>query len=78
MRTRLTAGLGLALFTLAAPSAPAASRFTQDPYPSTYAPIASAPVLIRNATVLTGTGARLEQADLLLRDGRIAAVGSAL
>ncbi|WP_421569269.1 amidohydrolase [Stenotrophomonas sp. PD6] len=78
MRTRLTAGLGLALFTLAAPSAPAASRFTQDPYPSTYAPIASAPVLIRNATVLTGTGARLEQADVLLRDGRIAAVGTAL
>jgi imidazolonepropionase-like amidohydrolase len=78
MRHRLTAGLGLALFALAAPSAPAASRFTQDPYPSTYAPIASAPVLIRNATVLTGTGARLEQADVLLRDGRIAAVGTAL
>ncbi|MFG6110558.1 amidohydrolase [Stenotrophomonas nematodicola] len=78
MRTRLTAGLGLALFSLAAPSAPAASRFVQDPYPSTYAAIASAPVLIRNATVLTGTGARLEQTDVLLRDGRIAAVGTAL
>jgi len=78
MRIRLTAGLGLALFTLAAPSAPAASRFVQDPYPSTYVPIRSAPVLIRNATVLTGTGARLEQTDLLLRDGRIAALGTAL
>ena len=78
MRTRLTAGLGLALFSLAAPSAPAASRFVQDPYPSTYAAIASAPVLIRNATVLTGTGVRLERTDVLLRDGRIAAVGTAL
>jgi imidazolonepropionase-like amidohydrolase len=78
MRTRLTVGLGLALFTLTAPSAPAASRFIDDPYPSTYAPIASAPVLIRNATVLTGTGARLERTDVLLRDGRVAAVGSAL
>jgi imidazolonepropionase-like amidohydrolase len=78
MRTRLTAGLGLALFALAAPSAPAASRFTQDPYPSTYAPIPSAPVLIRNATVLTGTGQRLERTDLLLRDGRVAALGTAL
>lgn len=78
MRIRLTAGLGLALLTLTAPSAPAASRFVQDPYPSTYVPIRSAPVLIRNATVLTGTGARLEQTDLLLRDGRIAALGTAL
>jgi len=45
------------------------------PYPSTYQRIGSAPVLIRNATVLTGTGERLDSADVLMRDGKIAGVG---
>ncbi|MCF7222182.1 amidohydrolase [Marilutibacter chinensis] len=54
------------------------SRFIDDPYPSTYAPIASPPVLIRNATVLTGTGQRLDGADVLMRDGRIVEVGHGL
>jgi imidazolonepropionase-like amidohydrolase len=49
-----------------------------DPYPSTYAPAAAAPVLIRGATVLTGTGARLEDTDVVVADGRIAAVGQHL
>jgi len=49
-----------------------------DPYPSTYAPAASAPVLIRGATVLTGTGTRLDNADVLIVDGKIAAVGANL
>ena len=44
------------------------------PYPSTYQVPASAPVLIRDATVLIGDGTRMEAADVLLRDGRIAAV----
>lgn len=52
--------------------------FAADPYPSTYRPIASPPVLIEHATVLTGTGTRLDDADVLLRDGRIAAIGSHL
>ena len=55
-----------------------AARFAHDPYPSTYAPIASAPVLIRGATVLTGTGERLDGADVLLVGGRIEAVGPGL
>ena len=46
-----------------------------DPYPSTYRPAAAAPTLIRGATVLTGTGTRLENADVLMHDGRIEAVG---
>jgi len=54
------------------------SRFMQDPYQSTYRAIAAGPVLIRNATVLTGTGERLDGADVLMRDGRVAAVGVAL
>src|SRR6478752_2464172 len=46
-----------------------------DPYPSTYHAVPSAPVIIRGATVLTGTGERLEDTDVLLRNGRIAAIG---
>ena len=60
------------------PADPATNKpysFTDDPYPSTYRRIASAPVLVSGATVLTGTGARLENADVLMRDGKIVAVG---
>jgi len=46
-----------------------------EPYPSTYRAQSSAPTLIRGATVLTGTGQRLEAADVLLVEGRVAAVG---
>lgn len=74
------AGCGLVLLAGAAQAAaPApASRYTQDPYPSTYAPLRSGPVLLQGATVLTGTGQRLDGADVLLRDGKIVAVGSGL
>ena len=65
-----------------APQKPAPSAkpydFAADPYPSTYRPIAAPPVLLQHATVLTGTGTRLDDADVLLRDGRIVAVGQAL
>ena len=61
-----------------APKKAAASRFAQDPYASTYRAIASPPVLIQGATVLTGTGTRLDGADVLMRDGNIIAVGSNL
>ena len=61
-----------------APPASAASRFAEDPYPSTYKPLPSEPVLLRNATVLTGTGQRLDGADVLMRDGRIVQVGAGL
>ena len=52
--------------------------FAADPYPSTYRRIASPPVLIIGATVLTGTGARLDDADVLMRDGRLVAIGAHL
>jgi imidazolonepropionase-like amidohydrolase len=61
---------GLAVVTMSATAA--------DPYPSTYRPIASVPVLIHNATVLTGSGERLDGADVLMQDGKIAAVGKDL
>ncbi|KAB7772827.1 amidohydrolase [Xanthomonas sp. LMG 12462] len=74
MRHLLLACLGVALCGPAA----AASRFVDDPYPSTYRALASVPVLIEHATVLTGTGERLDDADVLLQDGRVQAVGRAL
>lgn len=46
-----------------------------NPYPSTYEPQPGPPTLIRAATVLTGTGERLEATDVLIADGRIKAVG---
>src|SRR4249919_3290028 len=49
-----------------------------DPYPSTYQRVPSPPVLITGATVLTGTGTRLDNADVLLQDGKIVAVGTGL
>jgi imidazolonepropionase-like amidohydrolase len=48
------------------------------PFASLYAPLPSAATLLQGATLLTGTGTRLDDADLLLRDGRIAAVGPEL
>lgn len=72
---RLAKASLLAAVLLALPAfAPAA----ETAYASTYAPVASGPVLVRNATVLTGTGQRLESADVLMRDGRIVAVGAGL
>jgi len=68
-----TLGAALALTLLSSPAATAAKW--RDPYPSTYAPVPSGPVLIRDATVLTGIGTRLESADVLLANGRIQAVG---
>lgn len=60
-----------------APSAASTKpRWLDDPYASTYRRVPSPPVLITGATVLTGTGTRLENADVLLLDGRIAAVGT--
>ena len=48
------------------------------PFASRYAPLPSEPLLLQGATILTGTGARVEDADVLVRDGRIAAVGQDL
>ena len=47
-------------------------------FASTYQPLPSQPVLITGATVLDGAGARLDNADVLMVDGRIAGVGVGL
>lgn len=50
----------------------------QGAFPSTYKADEAAPVLIRGATVLTGTGEQMVNADILLKDGKIAAIGEGL
>jgi len=85
MSRLLSAALAVALFggcattaTSGKSAASTASHVGATAYASTYAPIASAPVLITNATVLVGDGQRLEGADVLLQDGRVHAVGIGL
>src|SRR5277367_7085445 len=49
-----------------------------EPFPSTYQVPLNAPVLIQGATVLTGTGERLEGADVLISNGKIESIGKGL
>lgn len=49
-----------------------------DLYASSYRPLPSVPTLITGATVLTAAGDRIENGSVLLRDGRIAAVGQSI
>ena len=67
-----------ALAALTATASAAGPASNADPYPSTYRAIASPPVLIRGATVLTGTGERMDDSDLIMSDGRIVALGKGL
>ena len=47
-------------------------------YASTYQRHANPPVLIRNATIMTATGQEIQGGSILLRDGKIVAVGTAV
>jgi len=47
-------------------------------YASTYRAPVAPPMLIRGATILTATGDRIERGSLLLRDGKVVAVGTAI
>ena len=50
----------------------------KNPYPSTYQALPSENLLLTNATILTGTGERLNQADILFIDGKVSAIGQNL
>jgi imidazolonepropionase-like amidohydrolase len=50
----------------------------KNPYPSTYKVLPLQTTLIKNATVLTGTGSRMENADVLMIDGKINKIGNNL
>ncbi|MDV6330736.1 amidohydrolase family protein [Asticcacaulis sp. 201] len=57
---------------------PPTVSFTADRDPSTYKPLPRQDFLIAHATVLDGAGHRFDDADVLVRDGKIVAVGSGL
>jgi imidazolonepropionase-like amidohydrolase len=63
------------LFSILLLAAFTAGNAQAEPYPSTYAPLPSEATLITNATILTGTGERLDNASLLMQDGKITFVG---
>lgn len=67
-----TSFLVMAMFAFAAQGA------EREPFPSTYRALPAQPTLLRGATVLTGTGERLDGADVLLRHGKVEAVGKGL
>jgi imidazolonepropionase-like amidohydrolase len=48
------------------------------PFASRYAALPSETTLLQGATILTGTGERLDDADVLMQDGKILAVGANL
>lgn len=50
----------------------------KNPYPSTYQALPQQNTLITNATVLTGTGERFDNADVLIIDGKIKKIGKDL
>lgn len=55
-----------------------AVRPPKNPYPSTYNPYPSETTFITGATVLTGTGERIDNGSVLMENGRISAVGADL
>lgn len=65
----------LAALVLLSACEPGADGNDLAPYASRYQPLASQPTILKGATVLTGTGERLENADVVMRGGKIVAVG---
>ena len=49
-----------------------------NPFPSTYTRVASRPTLVRNATILTAAGPTIRGGSILLRDGKIVAIGTSV
>ena len=47
-----------------------------DPFPSTYKPFPRRTTLIRNATIMTAAGPTITRGSVLMRDGKIVAVGT--
>lgn len=76
------AGLGLALSAAApVPHKPVVRHETPwkaDPFPSTYRPLPRSDFLITHAVVLDGTGKRINDGEVLVRDGRVVAIGAHL
>ncbi|WP_345784857.1 amidohydrolase [Roseisolibacter agri] len=58
------------------PGAGALSQPNADPFPSTYRVAATRPTVIRNVTIMTAAGPSIRNGAILLRDGKVAAVGA--
>ena len=54
------------------------SKLPPNPYASTYKPLPSEDVVIRNATILTAAGPAITNGSIVLRNGRITAVGASV
>src|SRR6202041_4089907 len=76
MHSRVALLLSVAVGGYGVSAMPAA--LSSEPFPSTYQAPTSPPVLIQGATVLTGTGERLESTDILIANGHIQAIGKGL
>jgi hypothetical protein len=72
---------GMCMFLVACAATTPASESVPSPvtptnlYPSTYKSAPSPATLIRGATILTGTGTRIDGGDVLIVNGRIETVG---
>ena len=53
-----------------------AAEWPPDPFPSTYKALPAAPTLIRNATILTGTGDEIAGGSVLIENGKISEVAT--
>ncbi|GLS84061.1 amidohydrolase [Paraferrimonas haliotis] len=51
-------------------------QINPNPYPSTYQALPQQRILFKNATILDGLGNRLDNANLLISDGKILAIGT--
>ena len=51
------------------------ASFDKNPYPSTYKPYPGAPTAVVGATVFDGAGGRIDHGTVLLRDGKVVAIG---
>lgn len=72
----LAIAVSLALTACGQPETPPAAKAPA--FASTYQPLPSKPTLIKNATLLIGNGERLDNASLLMQDGKILSVGAAI
>jgi imidazolonepropionase-like amidohydrolase len=52
-----------------------AKHTLKDPFPSTYQAVESPAIVITNVTILDGLGDKLEEGEILLKDGKIAEIG---
>ena len=71
----LAAWLGVSVGAVAQAATPQPTEFPPDAFPSTYQPLPAQTTLIQHATIYTGTGERIDDGAVLLRDGKVAAVG---